>query len=39
MHSNYVSYEGVVGTEYRIEIIVFGNIDYRTITTTSKRAT
>lgn len=39
LYSNYVLYEGVAGTEYRAEITVFGNTDYRTFTTTSKRAT
>lgn len=39
MYSNYVLYEGVAGTEYRAEITIFGNTDYRTFTTTSKRAT
>lgn len=37
-YSNYVFYQGVPGTEYRAEITVFGNTDYRTFTTTSKRA-
>lgn len=39
MYSNYVLYEGVAGTEYRAKITVFGNTDYRTFTTASKRAT
>lgn len=34
-----VSYQGVAGTEYRAEITIFGNTDYRTFTTTAKRAT
>ncbi len=39
LYSNYVLYGGVAGTEYRAKITVFGNTDYRTFTTTSKRAT
>ena len=38
-YSNYVFYQGVAGTEYRAKITIFGNTDYRTITTVSKRAT
>ena len=38
-YSNYVFYQGVAGTEYRAKITIFGNTDYRTITTASKRAT
>lgn len=36
---DHILYNGVVGTEYRAEVTVFGNIDYRTFTTASKRAT
>lgn len=39
LYSNHVFYQGVAGTEYRAEITIFGNTDYRTFTTTSKRAT
>lgn len=35
----HILYNGVAGTEYRAEVTVFGNTDYRTFTTTSKRAT
>lgn len=38
-YSNYVLYRGVAGTEYRAKVTVFGNTDYRTFTTASKRAT
>jgi len=37
-YANYVLYNGVAGTVYRAEITVFGNTDYRTITTSSQRA-
>lgn len=37
-YANYVLYDGVAGTNYRAEITVFGNTDYRTITTSSQRA-
>lgn len=39
VHRGYVLYDGVAGTEYRAKITVFGNTDYRTFTTASKRAT
>lgn len=39
VHRGYVLYDGVAGTEYRAKVTVFGNTDYRTVTTTSKRAT
>ena len=35
----HILYNGVAGTEYRAKVTVFGNTDYRTFTTTSKRAT
>lgn len=35
----HVLYNGVAGTEYRARVTIFGNTDYRTFTTTSKRAT
>ncbi|BAL00314.1 hypothetical protein OBV_31150 [Oscillibacter valericigenes Sjm18-20] len=37
-YANYVLYDGEAGVNYRAEITVFGNIDYRTITTSSQRA-
>ena len=39
VHRGYILYQGVAGTEYRAKITIFGNTDYRTITTASKRAT
>lgn len=39
LYANHVFYQGVAGTEYRAEITIFGNTDYRTFTTTSERAT
>lgn len=39
IHRGHILYNGVAGTEYRAEVTVFGNTDYRTFTTTSKRAT
>lgn len=35
----HIFYNGVAGTEYRAQVTVFGNTDYRTFTTTAKRAT
>lgn len=37
-YANYVLYDGEAGVNYRAEITVFGNTDYRTITTSSQRA-
>ncbi|MET0016539.1 hypothetical protein [Oscillibacter sp.] len=37
-YANYVLYNGEAGAVYRAEITVFGNTDYRTITTSSQRA-
>ena len=37
-YANYVLYDGEAGVYYRAEITVFGNTDYRTITTSSQRA-
>ncbi len=39
LYSDYVMYNGVAGTEYRAKVTIFGNTDYRTFTTESKRAT
>lgn len=39
VHRGHVLYQGVAGTEYRAKVTIFGNTDYRTFTTTSKRAT
>lgn len=39
LYSNHIFYNGVAGTEYRAQVTVFGNTDYRTFTTTAKRAT
>ncbi len=36
---DHILYNGVAGTEYRAKVTIFGNTDYRTFTTTSKRAT
>lgn len=36
-YANYVLYDGEAGVNYRAEITVFGNTDYRTITTSSQR--
>ena len=35
---DHILYNGVAGTEYRAKVTIFGNTDYRTFTTTSKRA-
>lgn len=37
-YANYVLYDGEAGVNYRAEITVFGNTDYRIITTSSQRA-
>lgn len=36
---DYILYDGVAGIEYRAKITGYGNTDYRTITTSSVRAT
>lgn len=37
-YANYVLYDGEVGVNYRAEITIFGNTDYRTIMTSPQRA-
>lgn len=37
-YANYVLYDGEVGANYRAEITIFGNTDYRTIMTSPQRA-
>ena len=38
IYANYVLYDGEAGVNYRAEITVFGNTDYRTIMTSPQRA-
>jgi hypothetical protein len=39
VHTGYILYNGVAGTEYRARVTIFGNTDYRTFNTAIKRAT
>lgn len=39
VYQNYVLYNGLPGCEYRAEVTVFGNTDYRTFTTLPETAT